>query len=70
MSKDKSTAAERGPIRNWTEEEKDIVWEQTCLAKEKNLPLTEAFRRVSRLLPHRSEAAVGMLYCGSCRSLR
>lgn len=70
MSKDKSTASERGPIRNWTEEEKDIVWEQTCLAKENNLPLTEAFRRVSRILPHRSEAAVGMLYYNVLRKER
>ncbi|NLJ79514.1 MAG: hypothetical protein GX335_00595 [Firmicutes bacterium] len=71
MSKDKSTAtAARGTVRNWTEEEKDIVWEQACLAKEKNLPLTEAFRRVAGLLPHRSEAAVGMLYYNVLRKER
>lgn len=71
MSEDKATATgERGAVRNWTEEEKDIVWEQTCLAKEGNLPLTEAFRRVARILPHRSEAAVGMLYYNVLRKER
>ena len=28
----------------------------------RGLPLTEAFRRSAKLLPHRSEAAIGMLY--------
>lgn len=58
------------PVRNWTEEEKDIVWEQAISAKEDNLPLTEAFRRCAKLLPHRSEAAIGMLYYNVLRKER
>ncbi len=48
--------------RNWSAQEKNLVWEQVCLAKQDGIPLTECFRQVSKLLPHRSEAAVGMLY--------
>lgn len=71
MPSDQSTVtAERGTVRNWTEAEKDLVWEQACQAKEENLPLTEAFRRVVKLLPHRSEAAVGMLYYNVLRKER
>lgn len=71
MSSEKSTVmAERGTVRNWTEAERDLVWEQAIQAKEENLPLTEAFRRVARLLPHRSEAAVGMLYYNVLRKER
>lgn len=71
MSGEQSTVTvEKGTVRNWTEEEKDLVWEQACKAKEENLPLTEAFRRVVKLLPHRSEAAVGMLYYNVLRKER
>lgn len=71
MSTDKSAVrGERSSGRNWTEAEKDIVWEQACKAKQNDLPLTEAFRQVSRLLPHRSEAAVGMLYYNVLRKER
>ena len=38
---------ERTAARIWTEEEKDIVWEKVMQAKENELPLTEAFRRVA-----------------------
>lgn len=68
---DKQAAvATRGAVRMWTEEEKDVVWEQTLKAKEENLPLTEAFRRAAKLLPHRSEAAIGMLYYNVLRKER
>ena len=67
MSTQKSSALkERTTGRIWTDEEKDIVWEQVLYAKANDLPLTEAFRRVARILPHRSEAAVGMLYYNMC----
>ncbi|HHT42030.1 MAG TPA: hypothetical protein GX014_01320 [Firmicutes bacterium] len=66
----KTAAAARGAVRIWTEEEKDLVWEETLKAKEENLPLTEAFRRCAKLLPHRSEAAVGMLYYNVLRKER
>lgn len=71
MSTEKSAArGDRSSGRNWTEAEKDIVWEQACKAKENDMPLTEAFRQVSRMLPHRSEAAVGMLYYNVLRKER
>lgn len=62
--------ASKGAVRNWTEEEKDVVWEQALLAKRDGLPLTEAFRRSSKLLPHRSDAAIGMLYYNVLRKER
>ena len=62
--------ATRGAVRLWTEEEKDLVWAETLKAKEENLPLTEAFRRCAKLLPHRSEAAIGMLYYNVLRKER
>lgn len=62
--------ATKGAVRTWTNAEKDLVWEQAAKAKEENLPLTEAFRRCSKLLPHRSEAAVGMLYYNVLRKER
>ena len=62
----KTAAAARGAVRIWTEEEKDLVWEETLKAKEENLPLTEAFRRCAKLLPHRSEAAVACSITMSC----
>lgn len=58
------------PVRNWTDEEKDVVWDQALRAKMEGLPLTEAFRRCARLLPHRSEAAIGMLYYNVLRKER
>lgn len=58
------------PVRNWTEEEKDVVWRQAAEAKADGLPLTEAFRRCAKLLPHRSEAAIGMLYYNVLRKER
>ncbi|MGI6149204.1 MAG: hypothetical protein GX195_01455 [Firmicutes bacterium] len=61
---------ERTAARIWTEEEKDIVWEKVMQAKENELPLTEAFRQVAKILPHRSEAAVGMLYYNVLRKER
>lgn len=61
---------EKGPGRNWTEEEKDLVWEQIIQGKQEGLPLTECFRRISKLLPHRSEAAIGMLYYNVLRKER
>ncbi|NLM40699.1 MAG: hypothetical protein GX199_00130 [Firmicutes bacterium] len=71
MADDKQGAlATRGGVRLWTEEEKDVVWEQALKAKEENLPLTEAFRRAAKLLPHRSEAAIGMLYYNVLRKER
>lgn len=71
MTSDKQTAAAQRPaVRIWTEEEKDIVWEQAVKAKENSLPLTEAFRRAAKILPHRSEAAVGMLYYNVLRKER
>ena len=75
MSDDKQTAtaaATKGtaPVRNWTEEEKDLVWRQATEAKADGLPLTEAFRRCAKLLPHRSEAAIGMLYYNVLRKER
>ncbi|NLM40276.1 MAG: hypothetical protein GX205_09485 [Firmicutes bacterium] len=71
MSTQKSSALkERTTGRIWTDEEKDIVWEQVLYAKANDLPLTEAFRRVARILPHRSEAAVGMLYYNVLRKER
>ena len=67
-----TAAAARGstPVRNWTEEEKDVVWRQATEAKAEGLPLTEAFRRCAKLLPHRSEAAIGMLYYNVLRKER
>src|SRR5690554_2834947 len=62
--------ATRGAVRLWTEEEKDLVWAETLKAKEDGLPLTEAFRRCAKLLPHRSEAAIGMLYYNVLRKER
>lgn len=62
--------ATKGTVRTWTEEEKDLVWEQALKAKAEGLPLTEAFRRCAKLLPHRSEAAVGMLYYNVLRKER
>ena len=62
--------ATKGAVRNWTEEEKDVVWEQAIKAKAEGLPLTEAFRRCAKLLPHRSDAAVGMLYYNVLRKER
>lgn len=71
MTSDKQTAtAEKQAVRIWTEEEKDIVWEQACQAKEKNEPLTGAFRKAAKILPHRSEAAIGMLYYNVLRKER
>lgn len=64
------TAAVKGGVRIWTEEEKDLVWEQVVKAKAENLPLTEAFRRSAKILPHRSEAAIGMLYYNVLRKER
>lgn len=61
---------QRSASRIWTEEEKDIVWEQVMQAKANDLPLTEAFRQVAKILPHRSEAAVGMLYYNVLRKER
>lgn len=65
-----SSAKERTAGRTWTEEEKDIVWETVLRAKANDQPLTEAFRQVARILPHRSEAAVGMLYYNVLRKER
>lgn len=62
--------AAKGTVRTWTEEEKDLVWQQTNKAKADNLPLTEAFRRCAKVLPHRSEAAIGMLYYNVLRKER
>ncbi len=62
--------ATKGAVRNWTEEEKNIVWEQAAKAKADSLPLTEAFRSCAKLLPHRSEAAIGMLYYNVLRKER
>lgn len=71
MTSDKQTAAaEKTPARIWTEEEKDVVWEQTCRAKENSQPLTGAFRKAAKILPHRSEAAIGMLYYNVLRKER
>lgn len=71
MMSDKQTAAvEKQAVRIWTEEEKDIVWEQACQAKAKKEPLTGAFRKAARILPHRSEAAIGMLYYNVLRKER
>lgn len=56
--------------RNWTEEEKDLVWDEAEKAKSEGVPLTEAFRQVSRMLPHRSEAAIAMLYYNVLRKER
>ncbi len=69
-NKNQATAVTQGTVRNWTDEEKDIVWQQVLQAKEENTPLTEAFRRVNRILPHRSDAAVGMLYYNVLRKER
>lgn len=69
-SENQSAVASRGTVRNWSEQEKELVWEQAMKAKEEQLPLTEAFRRASKLLPHRSEAAVGMLYYNVLRKER
>jgi predicted nuclease with TOPRIM domain len=67
-----NTAVEtnKNPGRNWTDEEKDLVWEEVIKGKDKGLPLTECFRRIARLLPHRSEAAIGMLYYNVLRKER
>src|SRR5690554_2025843 len=65
-----STAAAKPAPRIWTEEEKDVVWEQACQAKANNEPLTGAFRKAAKLLPHRSEAAIGMLYYNVLRKER
>ena len=69
-NKNQATAVTQGTVRNWTDEEKDIVWQQVLQAKEENTPLTEAFRRVNKILPHRSDAAVGMLYYNVLRKER
>ncbi|MDI9418739.1 MAG: hypothetical protein GX228_10555 [Firmicutes bacterium] len=61
---------EKSSRRNWTEEEKNLVWEQVIQGKQDGLPLTECFRRISKLLPHRSEAAIGMLYYNVLRKER
>jgi len=61
---------EKATGRIWTEEEKNLVWEQVIKGKQEGLPLTECFRRISRLLPHRSEAAIGMLYYNVLRKER
>jgi len=61
---------EKATGRIWTEEEKNLVWEQVIKGKQDGLPLTECFRRISRLLPHRSEAAIGMLYYNVLRKER
>ncbi|MCK9525190.1 MAG: hypothetical protein M0R49_04600 [Limnochordia bacterium] len=68
--KQAATATKSAPVRNWTEEEKDVVWEEAVAAKADGLPLTEAFRRCAKLLPHRSEAAIGMLYYNVLRKER
>ncbi|MDI9485730.1 MAG: hypothetical protein QM372_09730 [Bacillota bacterium] len=65
-----TTAKKSAPVRNWTDKEKDLVWEQAIKAKEDGLPMTEAFRRAAKLLPHRSEAAIGMLYYNVLRKER
>ncbi len=71
MTSEKQTAAAEKPaVRIWTEEEKDVVWEQACQAKENNQPLTGAFRKAAKILPHRSEAAIGMLYYNVLRKER
>lgn len=71
MSTQKASAQkERTTGRIWTEEEKDIVWEKVMQAKANDQPLTEAFRQVAKILPHRSEAAVGMLYYNVLRKER
>ncbi|HHT35612.1 MAG: hypothetical protein ACE3NC_07735 [Candidatus Wallacebacter cryptica] len=71
MPENLTTAAEqtKNP-RSWTDEEKDLVWEEVIKGKAEGLPLTECFRRISRLLPHRSEAAIGMLYYNVLRKER
>lgn len=56
--------------RNWTEEEKNLVWDQVVSGKKEGLPLTECFRKISTLIPHRSEAAIGMLYYNVLRKER
>ncbi len=61
---------EKSSGRNWTEEEKDLVWEQVQNGKKDGLPLTQCFRKISGLLPHRSEAAIGMLYYNVLRKER
>lgn len=38
--------------------------------KKDGLPLTQCFRKISSLLPHRSEAAIGMLYYNVLRKER
>ncbi len=61
---------EKSSGRNWTEQERDLVWEQVCQAKVNSIPLTECFRQITKLLPHRSEAAIGMLYYNVLRHER
>lgn len=69
-SDNQGALASKSAVRNWSDEEKDVVWEQALKAKNENLPLTEAFRRSAKLLPHRSEAACGMLYYNVLRKER
>lgn len=70
MSESAKIERDKSSGRNWTEQEKDLVWEQVIKGKQEGLPLTECFRRISRLIPHRSEAAVGMLFYNVLRKER
>lgn len=73
MSETLQLTDERGKSsgRNWSEEEKNLVWEQVSNGKNEGLPLTECFRKISQeLLPNRSEAAIGMLYYNVLRKER
>ena len=70
MTNSRHHSQKSAPVRNWTDKEKDLVWEQAIKAKEDGLPMTEAFRRAAKLLPHRSEAAIGMLYYNVLRKER
>ncbi|NLM26172.1 MAG: hypothetical protein GX208_08655 [Firmicutes bacterium] len=70
MSESAKIERDKSSGRNWTEQEKDLVWEEVIKGKQEGLPLTACFRRISRLLPHRSEAAIGMLFYNVLRKER
>lgn len=53
---------EKSSGRSWSEEEKELVKLKVDEARNEGLTLTQAFKRISALLPQRSEAAVAMLY--------
>ena len=51
MSESAKIERDKSSGRNWTEQEKDLVWEEVIKGKQEGLPLTACFRRISRLLP-------------------